>query len=82
MVSGVFLIAAFRPGDRREWLLALGGVISVIFGVLLVFAPIPGAVVLAWWCGAYALAFGIVLLIVAFRSRRQRQRAEPLVRAA
>jgi uncharacterized membrane protein HdeD (DUF308 family) len=48
----------------------------------LVFAPIPGAVVLAWWCGAYALAFGIVLLIVAFRSLRQRQRAEPLVRAA
>jgi uncharacterized membrane protein HdeD (DUF308 family) len=83
IVSGVFLIAmAFRPSGRREWLLALGGVISVIFGVLLVFAPIPGAVVLAWWFGAYALAFGIVLLIVAFRLRRQRERPEPVVHAA
>jgi uncharacterized membrane protein HdeD (DUF308 family) len=83
VVSGAFLIAAaFRPGGRREWLLALGGVISVIFGVLLALAPIAGAVVLAWWFGAYALAFGIVLLIVAFRLRRQRQRPEPLARAA
>ena len=32
IVSGVFLIAtAFRPSGRREWLLALGGAISVIF---------------------------------------------------
>jgi uncharacterized membrane protein HdeD (DUF308 family) len=83
IVSGVFLIAtAFRPSGRREWLLALGGAISVIFGVMLVFAPIPGAVVLAWWFGAYALAFGVVLLVGAFRLRRQRQHPEPLARAA
>lgn len=83
IVTGAFLIAtAFRPSGRRDWLLGLGGVVSVTFGVLLVFAPITGAVVLAWWFGAYALAFGIVLLIVAFRLRRQRQRTEPLARAA
>ena len=83
ILSGVFLIAtAFRPDAQREWLLALGGVISVIFGVLLVFAPIPGAVVLAWWFGAYALAFGIVLLISAFRSHHQRRRLVPSARAA
>lgn len=81
--SGVMMIAAaFRRAGRREWLLALGGLLSVIFGVLVLIAPITGAVVLAWWFGAYAIAFGIVLLILAFRWRRQGRPTEPVARAA
>jgi uncharacterized membrane protein HdeD (DUF308 family) len=90
IVSGILLIAApFGPPGRREWLLALGGilsvifgVLSVIFGVLLLMAPITGALVLALWFGAYAVAFGVVMLIVAFRLRSQHRRAEHLARAA
>jgi uncharacterized membrane protein HdeD (DUF308 family) len=45
IVSGILLIAAaFRSAGRREWLFALGSVLSVLFGVLLL-APITGAVV-------------------------------------
>lgn len=83
IVSGVLLIAgAFRPEAQREWLLALGGVISVIWGILIMMAPVAGALALAWLFGAYALAFGVVLLIESLRLRRQHQRAEPLARAA
>ena len=78
----MMIAAAFRRAGRREWLLALGGLLSVIFGVLVLIAPITGAVVLAWWFGAYAIAFGIVLLILAFRWRRQGRPAEPVARAA
>jgi hypothetical protein len=34
----------------------------VVFGALLVIAPVIEAVVLTWWLGAYALAFGVALL--------------------
>jgi uncharacterized membrane protein HdeD (DUF308 family) len=45
-------------------------VASVFFGVLLFAAPGPGAVVLAWWIGAYILVFGIIMLGLAYRLRR------------
>ncbi|MBV8889707.1 MAG: HdeD family acid-resistance protein [Alphaproteobacteria bacterium] len=72
IVTGVALIVAGFTLRRLhgEWLLVLSGVVSVLFGVMLVLQPITGAVVLAWWIGLYALLFGITLLAVAFRLRR------------
>ena len=35
-------------------------------------APVIGAVVLTWWLGAYALAFGVALLVLAFRLRARK----------
>jgi len=74
IVSGGFEIgSAFRLKQTHgRWLLALGGILSVIFGVLVALAPIAGAIVLTWWLGAYALIFGILLLGLAFRLRRRR----------
>jgi uncharacterized membrane protein HdeD (DUF308 family) len=74
IVSGVLLLAAvFRlRRTHGKWLMAVGGVASVVWGILLFIAPIPGAVVLTWWLGAYALIFGIAMLVLAFRLRRHR----------
>lgn len=72
VVSGAAMIwAAFRlhPAHGR-WLLLLGGAVSVIWGLLLFVAPVAGAVVMTWWLGAYALLFGITMLVAAFRLRR------------
>ncbi len=80
IVSGALMIgAAFRLGKRHgRWWMVLAGVLSVIWGGLLTFAPIAGAVVLTWWLGAYALVFGGLLLALAFRLREQRStRAVP-----
>jgi uncharacterized membrane protein HdeD (DUF308 family) len=47
------LTAAFRLNlDHGRWWLALGGIASIIFGVVLIIAPVVGAVVLTWWLGA------------------------------
>jgi uncharacterized membrane protein HdeD (DUF308 family) len=71
VVTGVVLIAAGIALIRHsgEWLLVLGGIISVLFGIALFFAPVAGIVALSWWLGFYALLFGIALLVAAFRIR-------------
>jgi uncharacterized membrane protein HdeD (DUF308 family) len=47
--------------------------VSVIYGGLLIAAPMIGAVVLTWWLGAYALVFGVSLLVLAFRLKARQE---------
>jgi uncharacterized membrane protein HdeD (DUF308 family) len=71
LISGILMIiAAFKlnPEYGRGWLV-LSGIVSVLFGVALLIAPLLGAVVLTWWLGAYALFFGIALIVLAFKLR-------------
>ena len=79
IVSGALLFgASFRlhiPHGR--WLMALGGAISIIWGVLLIIWPLIGALVLTWWMAAYALFFGVALLVLAFRLRGRRDAVAP-----
>lgn len=74
LVSGLLMTAAgFQLNlDYGRWWLVLGGIASLLLGVVLLISPLMGAVVLTWWIGAYALVFGISLLILAFRLRAQR----------
>jgi uncharacterized membrane protein HdeD (DUF308 family) len=72
VTGGLMLGAAFRLHlDHGRWLLVLGGVLSIVWGVLLFTMPIAGALVLTWWLGAYALMFGGLLLILALRLRER-----------
>jgi uncharacterized membrane protein HdeD (DUF308 family) len=50
-----------------EWLLGLSGIASVVFGALLVAFPGAGALAVLWIIGVYAILFGILLMILAFR---------------
>lgn len=71
IVSGVLeLRAAFDVTQEhgRVWLV-LGGIISIVFGVVLIAAPMFGALVVSWWVGAYATVFGASLLALAFQLR-------------
>jgi len=75
LITGVLMIvAAFRlnPAFGRGWLI-FSGLVSVLFGVALLIAPLVGAVVLTWWLGAYALFFGIALIVLAFKLRSRKE---------
>jgi uncharacterized membrane protein HdeD (DUF308 family) len=75
VTGGLMTAAAFRLNlEHGRWWLVLGGVLSLAYGVLLFFAPLIGALVLTWWMGAYALAFGVALVIFSFRLRSRQQR--------
>ena len=73
--GGLMLAAAFRLEiDDGRWWLVCGGVVSLIYGALLIVAPMIGAVVLTWWLGTYALVFGVSLLVLAFKLRARQDR--------
>src|SRR5438874_5462038 len=72
LVTGILEIVAaikLRKLINNEWLLVLAGIASVAFGVVLLLQPVAGALVLIWWVGAYALLFGILLVVLASRMR-------------
>ena len=55
---------------RGEWLLALSGGLSMLFGILLIIWPGAGALTLVVLIGAYAVVFGCVLVGLGLRLRR------------
>jgi uncharacterized membrane protein HdeD (DUF308 family) len=66
--------------DHGRWWLVLGGLLSLAYGVLLVITPLIGAIVLTWWLGAYALVFGVALVVFSFKLRaRQHELGRPTV---
>jgi len=86
MVTGVLeIIAAVRVRKQitgEVWWI-LSGILSVVFGVLLMIAPGAGALALVLWIGAYAVIFGALLVGLAFRLRRwQSAEQVPIARAA
>ncbi len=73
IVTGIMEIAAgirLRKVIDNELLWILAGLLSVAFGVILLVRPAAGAIVLVWWIGGFALLFGILLVVLAFRIRR------------
>ena len=72
LLTGVLEIVAavrLRKYISGEWLLALSGIASIVFGGLLAIFPLAGAVALALWVGVYMFVFGIILVLLGFRLR-------------
>lgn len=72
IITGAFEVAAaikLRKEITGEWMLALSGVMSMAFGVLVFAFPGAGAVGIAWVLGAYTMAAGIILIALGIRLR-------------
>lgn len=72
VVTGILEIVGavrLRRDIEGEWALVLGGMVSVIFGLILAFLPGVGLLSLVWLIGIYAMVFGVSLLVLAFRVR-------------
>jgi uncharacterized membrane protein HdeD (DUF308 family) len=70
-LSGVLLVIAAltsHGAHGRGWM-ALAGAVSIVWGGLLFGWPGAGAIALVLWLGAYALVFGVVMLVTGLRMR-------------
>ena len=71
LVGILQIVAAIRLRQviENEWFIGVSGLASIIFGVLLVVWPRSGLVTISWIIGFYAIAFGIMLLLLGSRLR-------------
>lgn len=72
VATGVLQIMAairLRKEIEGEWLLGLSGLLSVVFGILLMAQPGAGALAVLTLIGAYAFVFGVLLGVLAFKVR-------------
>lgn len=77
VVMGVFQIIAairLRKEIQNEWLLALSGVLSVLFGIIMFVQPGAGALAVIWVIAAYAIVFGALLIWLGLRLKKRAQR--------
>ena len=59
-----------RKQISNEWSMIMGGVLSVLFAILLMSNPLMSAMTLVWLMGVIALVGGIVLIVISFRIRK------------
>jgi uncharacterized membrane protein HdeD (DUF308 family) len=72
IVTGLLeIVAAIRLRDviSAEWLMGLSGVLSIIFGVLVLAQPSSGALALVYLFGFYAILAGVSQIGLGFRLR-------------
>ena len=79
LVVGVWAVATgaleilsavrLRKEIEDEWLLGIGGVLSVGLGLLLIARPQFGQVTTTYVIGTYGIIFGVVLVLLGFRLR-------------
>ena len=73
IVRGIFeIVAAIRLRKELddEWILALSGLMSILFGGLILYQPVAGAVAIVLLIGAYMIAIGALAVALSLRLRR------------
>jgi uncharacterized membrane protein HdeD (DUF308 family) len=68
-ISEVIFAIRFHKEIEGEWLMVVNGLVSVGFGILLIAQPVAGVLAVLWLIGSYAIAYGVMLLVLAFRLR-------------
>ena len=71
VVTGIFeVIAAFSVrATGVEWLLVLGGLLSIIIGIIFFLHPVASILTIVWLLGVFAIVYGVILVVRAIQFR-------------
>jgi uncharacterized membrane protein HdeD (DUF308 family) len=73
IVSGIFAITTatrLRTHVPGEWLYVLFGIVSILFGIAVAFAPAVGIFYIVLMTSVYGFVMGITMIALAFRLRK------------
>lgn len=68
-VMEIILAIRLREEIQGEFWMGLGGLLSILFGILVILFPGAGALSIVWMIAAYAIVFGVFMILLAFRVR-------------
>lgn len=66
----IFGAIRLRREINHEWLLIIAGVISILFGAVILLFPGAGALALLWLIGSYAVVFGLLMIWLSLRLKK------------
>jgi uncharacterized membrane protein HdeD (DUF308 family) len=71
MIGATEIVVAIklRREIKGEWFLILMGLLSILFAIILLWNPLPGALALVWLIASYAIVFGFLGIIFGLRLR-------------
>jgi uncharacterized membrane protein HdeD (DUF308 family) len=72
LITGIISIITairLRREISREWYLILSGIVAIIFSIFIFARPAAAAVTIMWIISAFAILFGILLIVLAIRIR-------------
>jgi uncharacterized membrane protein HdeD (DUF308 family) len=69
-VMEIYGAIKLRKEIDNEWWLIVNGVISVLFGLILIVQPATGALALLFVIGTFAIIYGITLISLSLRLRK------------
>jgi uncharacterized membrane protein HdeD (DUF308 family) len=69
-VMEIYGAIKLRKEIEGEWFLILNGAMSVLFGILLLWNPMTGALAVVWIIGAYAIILGIIYVMFGLKLRK------------
>jgi uncharacterized membrane protein HdeD (DUF308 family) len=73
IITGVFEIVAairLRKEIEGEWIYIVSGVVSVVFGLLVLIWPASGALAIVWMIGLFSVLFGATMIAASIRLRK------------
>jgi uncharacterized membrane protein HdeD (DUF308 family) len=85
IMLGVLLISMgrkVREEIEQEWILYVTGVVSIAFGVLIIFQPVSGAKSVVWLIATWAIITGLLRILFAFFVRNLKEDVGATIRTA
>lgn len=70
-INGIVTGIRLRKEIKGEWSMVIGGILSIIFGIVLMLNPLVSALTLVICIGVVAIIGGIVISVLAFTVRKK-----------